>query len=686
MSSSTSIADKESITLFRYLFASFDALKDGVNYITQKVAGPESTPLNQRGYDQSVSDKVLSASGLTPIATRRILAPTGSLPPQISARTTAGPSKIESTTPLKVKNGSKLTPALISEVATGPATASIAQFPSLLLGSEGASYGSSSSSYAEYVDKTYNIDSSSSSALMSPIIVRPGGSSSFARPVIGSSSSSARPVIGSSSSSARPAIGSSSSSAQPVIGSSSSSAQPTIGSSSSSDQPTIGSSSSSAQPVIGSSSSSARPIIGSSSSSARSAIGSSSSSARPIIGSSSSSARSAIGSSSSSQTVTTSCYIPDNLIRTSNIGRTYSLSGGACNITFSVLLYVSSAPHYCPDGKTLNSAYGPSTKEQETYRTVLKSFITSGCYNFAIDFLYYHAIENGLMSPPVAVYSQSRFDTFSLLSNTFIQYIILNYNINKESNTAIIDTDKNSKIIEWFDKLNSTYTDPYKSRTGNGYYLYTLKQLAYMYIKRAPRTSYSDITDKLTTYFRNVNSVSLSATNYSSEVPEIQILSGAKTVPLINTNNTPVLDSNGNPETITVVFNNDYFIKGEYRANRSIHYHDYHLRLLFSTLIMLKLMNTEKAFFDDIKSSILSILTTLRKQNAIDLYTVWSGGYKPDVFTLSSVNTTYNEYQFIFEDVPMNPHTLMMYSVNSKDLIDAVRYTNSVIGSSSSSR
>jgi hypothetical protein len=383
-----------------------------------------------------------------------------------------------------------------------------------------------------------------------------------------------------------------------------------------------------------------------------------------------------MGSSSSSSSVY-SCNIPENNnIKTPQTGKTYTLQCGSNSKTFSVLLYISSPSKYCPDGKTTNSAYNSSREEQTSYTLTFNSFMDNKCYDSAVDFLYYHALENGLMNPEVPFYSQSRFDTFSILSYTFISYIILSHNIR---NMSSIDNNKISKIIEWFDKLNTTYMEPYKSRSGNGYYLYALKQLAYMYIKRAPSTSYNDIIIKLTNYFNNVNNVSLSNTDYSlTQLPEIQILSGTKTVAVIYTNGKPVLDSIGNPKTITATFNNDYFIKGEYRANRSIHYHDYHLRLLFSALIMLKAMKTDKSFFDTIKPTILSILTTLRKPNALDLYTVWSGGYNPDTFSSNSVNTTYNEYQFIFEDVKMISHTLMMYSVNSDALLNA---TNNTIGS-----
>ena len=606
MSVEPSLVDKETITLGRYLYAAFDLFKRGATFFTGNDSASASAPITER---------TLASAGLTPISTRvtRQVPSSASILPQISTRV----QQTIAATPLKVsKTASKLAPAEISEITTPSLTASIASFPSVLLGSsssggyEGSGGYGSSSSYAEFADKTYAV-ASSSFGVATPVIVPP-----VARPVMGSSSSSARPV---------------------------------------------------AQTGMGSSSSSARPV-----------------------------AQTGVGSSSSSSSSVYSCYIPEsNNITTPQLGSTYTLQCGNQSKTFSVLLYATSAQHYCPDQKTVNSAYRESTKNQADYKNTFGFFVVNNCFTSALDFLYYHSLENGLLTPKLP-HGQARLDSFGLVGSTFMTYILLMHAAKQASVT--FDATKNAAVIAWFDKLNTEYTRPYIDFTNNLYYVYSNKLLTYLHIKRISITDsrFTAILTKIKNNFTNTRNVAITEnfSNNNTAMPYIQIISGTKTLPIIDTAGKPVLDSSGKPTSLTVTFNNDYFITSEYRANRVLNYHDYYLRLLFATLIVLKLKNAPQSFFDTIKSTVSGIVNTLRKlalpapgsasntpdsvvsnYNAVDLYTVWGGGYKPDSFNWSAISTTYGEYKYIFENVPMPDHQLMGFSISSDKIIAAFHGT-----------
>ncbi len=360
-----------------------------------------------------------------------------------------------------------------------------------------------------------------------------------------------------------------------------------------------------------------------------------------------------------------------------------------------MLLYATSAQHYCNDQKTVNSAYNESTQNQKDYKNVFGFFIANNCFDSAIDFLYYHSLENGLLTPKLA-HGQARLDSFGLVGTTFMNYIILTHAANISN--VNFDVAKNKAVIAWFDKLNTEYTSPYIDFTNNLYYVYSNKMLAYLHIKRIPNTDskFTAILTKITDKFKNTRKVAITEnfSNENSAMPYVQIISGTKTVQIIDTLGKPIKDSSGKPMSLTVTFDNDYFITSEYRYNRVIHYHDYYLRLLFATLIVLKLKKAPQSFFDTIKPVIKGVMDTLRKlalpppgsasnspislasnYNAVDLYTVWGGGTKSDSFNWSAIDTTYGEYKYIFENAPMPDHQLMGFSLSSSKIVDALNGT-----------
>jgi hypothetical protein len=414
-----------------------------------------------------------------------------------------------------------------------------------------------------------------------------------------------------------------------------------------------------------------------------------------------------MGSSSSSASTrsTYSCYLPEAKVPIGKpqTGNTYTLPCGRFARTFSVLLYVSTAERYCPDLKTLNSAYSESLNNIENYKNNYGFFVTNNCYDSAIDFLYYHAIENGLMNP-APLPGASRLSSFNVVGTTFMNYIILDYAI--RSANATVDETKQTEIIQWLDKLNTEYTSPYIDYTNNLYYIYSNKMLTYLHIKRIQNTDsrFEAILTKITEKFKNTRKVAISEnfSNVNKDMPYVQIISGTKTVGIIDTAGNPVLDSSGKQLSLTVTFDNDYFITSEYRYNRVRDYHNYYLRLLFATLIVLKLKNARQSFFDTIKPVITGIMNTLRKlvlpasgsasntasgsasnspnslasnYNAVDLYTVWGGGTKADEFDWSAIDETYGEYKYIFENAPMRNHDLMGFSIKSDPIIKAFNGT-----------
>ncbi len=635
MSDGASLMDKDSFTLGRYFFAAFDLFKQGAKAVNTRLS--EAAPAyvsaisgSDYGYGATtgVTTQTLTSAGLTPIATRetptdtQALQQAASLLAPVATRT---PQTFTRATPLKVSSGAaaKVTPATLSEVTSPSLTASIAEFPSVLLGSSGVSEYGSSSSYAGVGDDgTYQgVGSSSSFGLVTPVI----------RPAV-TNYEIERPSVGSSSSSMRPAV-------QTGMGSSSSSMRPAV------------------QTGMGSSSSSMRPAV-------QTGMGSSSSSMRPAV-------QTGVGSSSSSY----NSLVCEADIYEPSLGTSYALPCGNTTQSFNILLHANSGPALCKDNITVNPVVNTSLTEFNTYQNVLRGFVNNTCYTSAIQFMYNHAIENGLLTPLPPRWSDARLRTFNLTAFTFMQYIITMYNASNSNIT--LDQNQITSILAWFDTLNTQYTDPYSTVTNNIYYVYANKQIAYLHIKNSPASSYETILSTITSKFMSPKSVLpsipfVSDTNYQSTMPYIQTISGTKTVTLLNANGTIIYDSAGNPTTLTVTYDNDYFLTTEYRKYKAMNYHEYYLRALFSTLIVLKAKGLPQTYFDTIKPTIYGILQTLMKPNARDIYAAWSDGYK-QTFTVSTM--VYNEYQHIFENGTLANHWLTTYNYNATPILAAMTST-----------
>ncbi len=129
MSSDTSLVDKESITLGRYLYATFDLIKRGLSYITQQSSASAS-----------------SSDIAQPSLTNKLEYTSGSLPPSISTRIEPGKDIfpiLSTINPKKSKNTYNVILADVSEITSRP----VYKVPSIKTSSSFKSSLTTSSSY-----------------------------------------------------------------------------------------------------------------------------------------------------------------------------------------------------------------------------------------------------------------------------------------------------------------------------------------------------------------------------------------------------------------------------------------------------------------------------------------------------------------------------------------------------------